>query len=323
MRFFLAVFITLLISGCDKRDTQQSTTLGNQEVNCLNVELGITNDELMQRVSSRKKTHDLDLLKRIHLPANASLCERRDFVDLILYASQNQSSYMKIDPQVRMIMLAIKGYEDQFLSLMNNWHSANAYVKYALIELLGDVNKKDFVKKNIDKHPLLIQVVVNSGWSKEFKKEVEDIITKHNGKVSYNYGAALAQINDPSTAHLILSIFKNGTGNRHVTYSFIKKLEWFDPKPVMKEIWMSDDVSDLELQYFSYPLLRSGFFPALDYTVSHIDGYANNSAYHKNHDVLNAITNHSLNKDEIKSWVVENRSKLKFDATSKKYYVAQ
>ena len=222
-----------------------------------------------------------NLLKRIHLPANASLCERRDFVDLILYASQKQSSYMQTDPQVNMIKLAIKDYEEEFMSLAKDWHSPNSYVQKALVEALADNSKIDVVRKNIDKYPWLIKVVVNNGWSLQFRKEIENVITKRNGKVSYNYAAALAQIDDPGTKHLLLSLFNSGSGNRHVTYSYSKNIKWFDPIPVMMEIWNSDSVTDLEQQYFAYPLIRNGFMPALDYTVNKIDGYASNSPYRK------------------------------------------
>ena len=324
MRISLLIFTVLFISGCDKstsQSQQQSLSIGNQEVNCLRVNLGISNNDLMARVVLKKKTYDLDSLKRIHLPANASLCERRDFVDLILYVSQNQANYMETDPQVNMIKLAISGYEEEFLPLAKSWHSANSYINKALIYSLGDNSKKDIVRNNIDKYPWLIQVVVKNGWSMEFRKEIEDIITKHNGKVSYNFGAALAQINDPQTENLLLSVFKGGTGNRHVTYSLVKDLEWFDPIPVMQEIWSSDDVSDLELQYFAYPLLHNGFFPALDYVVKKVDGYAYNAPYHKNYQLLNAVTNQSLGKEEIKKWIIKNRDKLKFDPVSKQYVV--
>lgn len=190
MKIYLIVLLTVFVAGCDEFGAQKITKFGNQEINCLRVDFGISNSELMERVSAKKKIHDLELLKRIHLPANASLCERRDFVDLILYSSQNQSSYMETDPQVNMIRLAIENHEEEFLSMAKDWHSANSYVNKALIQSLGEPSKKEIVRNNIAKYPWLIQVVVKNGWSLQFRKEIEDIITKHNGKVSYNFGAA-------------------------------------------------------------------------------------------------------------------------------------
>lgn len=323
MKIFFVMLMAVFIGGCEKINDYRNSTIGNQEINCLRVDLGISNEEFMERVSSKKKSPDLDLIKRIHLPANASLCEIRDFVDLVLYSSQNQSSYIQTDPQVNMIKLAVNNYEEEFLPIAKaHWHSPNSYVTDALIELLSDESKKDTVRKNIANYPWLIQVVVKNGWSQQFREEIEKIIIKSHGKVSYNYGAALAQIDDPNTENMVLSIFKNGSGNRHITYKYIKDLDWLDPIPTMQEIWLSDDVSDLELQYFSYPLIRRGFLPALDFAAQNIDAYASNSPYQKNYQVLNAVTNQSLEKDNIRKWVIDNRDKLKFDPKSKQYYVA-
>lgn len=149
-----------LVCACSKQVDQprvvdkEQEVRGNEAVNCLNIDLGIPASDLAERVAAKKKEPELLLLKRVHLPADASLCQRRDFVDTILYLSKNQDRYSETDSQVQMIISAIKGHEEDFVHLARpNWHSAQSYISDALLVLLSDPSKKSFLKKHLHTYP--------------------------------------------------------------------------------------------------------------------------------------------------------------------------
>ncbi len=324
MKKYLLLAVSILIAGCMNESSEQETNAGNEEVNCLQIDYGMSDAELIERVSKKDRAPDLTLLKKVHLPKNASLCEKRDFIDAILYLSSNQRNYLETDPQVTMISLALKGDEEVFLSMAKpNWHSPNSYISDAYIKNLGRPEMKGFVKKQFPKHSWLMEVVTQNGWSKEFKKEIVSFVEEHDGRVNYHFATAFSQINDPATKELILKSFINSGQNRHVFYSRIAKIDWLDVTPALKKLWQSPDVSDLELEYLAYPLGIAGFVPVLDYLANNENGYTYNNPYRKNVDFFNYLTGQDLEPGEMKEWLISNRSILSFDPESRKFKLTQ
>ncbi len=324
MKKYLLLTASILICGCMNDSSDQKSNTGNEEVNCLQINYGISDLELIERVSKKDRATDLTLLKKVRLPKNASLCEKRDFIDAILYLSSNQRNYMETDPQVTMIAVALKGNEEDFLSMAKpNWHSPNSYISDAYIKILSKPEMKGFVKKHFPKHQWLIEVVTNNGWSKEFKKEIIEYAEENNGHVNYHFATAFRQINDPATKELILKSLINSEGNRHIFYSRIKQIDWLDITPTLMKLWQSPDVSELELEYLAYPLGVTGFIPVLEYLANKENGSTYNNPYRKNIDFFNFLTEQELEPNEMKEWLKSNRDSLYFDADSRKIKVGK
>ena len=327
MKVLNIILISIFLSACSEEALEKvATTLGlktkitgNQEVNCLKIDLGMTDEELIKRISVKKSTPDLTLLKRVHLPKNASLCEKRDFIDLILYMSSNQNGFYESHPQVQMIALALKGHEQDFLPMAKDWHTPNSYITKAYIELIRSPSYKEFVRNNIYQYPWLIQVIVKNNWSIDFEKEIIDITNKNNGRVHYHFATAFQQINNPIHKDIIIKSFVNSTGNRHIFYSVIKEIEWLDTTTALKEIWQSKNVSDLELQYLAYPLGTSGHIPVLYYLANNEEGTTYNNPYRENISFFNYLTNQNIESHEMKSWLAKNEKGLLYSTEQKRF----
>lgn len=313
-------FVILLVACNENSNEANPDLVGNQAVNCLRIDMGMKSEELLARVSAKKDVVDLELLKRVHLPENSSGCEVRDFVDVILYLSSNQKGYYQTDPQVGMIKAAITGREEDYLEYAKDWHSPTRYILYALKVSLND-NHKRLVFSNFTKVPWLIDVINEKGWANEVAPQIIEFVKQRDGNVSYSYVRALASLNDPSLYDLMTKCFINGGMNRHISYSILKNIESFDTLTPMKIIWKSGDMSDLEADAFSYPLLMTGFAGPLDYLSQKLDDYSRNTAYKYNIDLMNAITGNNLPKEQMVAWLGLNREKLVFDAEQKLYKV--
>lgn len=319
MSKLLSAILVLLLAGCTQDTENNEQASGNEEVNCLQIDFGIPEQELIERISQKRRDVDFTLLKRVHLPKNASLCQKRDFIEAILYLSKNQRNYLGTDPQVSMIALALRGNEDDFLSLAKDWHSPNSYITDAYIEMISQREMKGFVHKHFPKHPWLIEVITKNGWSSEFKNEIIQFANEHDGRVNYHFAAAFQQINDPETKDLVLKSLINSGGNRHIFYSRIEKIDWLDTVPTLKKLWQSSDVNELELQYLAYPLGIEGFIPVLDYLASNQNGTTYDNPYRKNIDFFNYLTDQCLKPDDMKAWLKSNRDQLVFDRERRKF----
>ena len=320
-RNILFISLVILLVACKEKSTDANPDpIGNQAVNCLRIDMGMSSEELLGRVSVKKDVVDLELLKRVHLPENSSDCEIRDFVDVILYLSSNQDGYYQTDPQVGMIKAAISGREEDYLEYAKDWHSPARYILYALKESLNDKHKT-LVFSNFTKIPWLIDVINEKGWAKEVAPQIIEFVTQQNGKVNYSYVRALANLNDPSLYDLMAKCFINGGMNRHITYSVLKNIESFDTLTPMKIIWESGEMNDLEADAFSYPLLMAGFAGPLDYLSRKLDDYSRNTAYKYNIDLMNAVIGKNLTKEKMIAWLEINRENLIFDTTQKIYKV--
>lgn len=331
----LAGLTLLAVQGCNDQDNHQVIT-GNvsnsainkeleagagEAVNCLNIDLGVSSEVLSERVAAKKKTPEFLLLKRAHLPQNATLCQRRDFVDTILYLSNNQNRYSETDPQVQMIASAISGFEEEFIaSARPNWHSANSYISDALMVILSKPEKKPFVKKHIDAYPWLMEVVVKNSWAIDFKDEVIAIAENKNGAVTYDFASAFVQLNDPTTEALINKCFVNSGGNRHIFYSRIKKLDWYDPMPAAQKIWMVT-TSDLEREYLISDLVKSGFLPALEHLARHPKMNIYGDDFRRGLDLFNHATNQQLTAEAVGDWLAVSRGQLHYDTASQKFLI--
>ncbi|WP_444895859.1 hypothetical protein [Microbulbifer sp. SSSA005] len=312
--------LSLLLFGCTENPENREIILGNEEVNCLQINYGMSDQELIKRISAKDRKPDFTLLKKVHLPANASLCQKQDFIETILYLSSNQRSYTETDPQVSMISRALKGNEEDFLPMAkSNWHSPNSYISDAYISMISDRGMKDFVKKHFSKYPWLIEAITRNGWSKDFKEEIIQFVENKNGHVNYHFATAFSQINDPATEDLILKSFFNSGANRHIFYSRIEKLEWLTLTPSLEKLWQSPDVNKLELAYLAYPLGITGFIPVLDYLANNENGSTYDNPYRSNIDFFNYLTDQNLQPGELKEWLKLNRSSLVFDNESRKF----
>jgi len=317
---FLILLVILLVACTENSDDASPDLVGNQAVNCLRIDMGMESEELLARVSTKKDVVDLELLKRVHLPENSSDCEVRDFVDVIVYLSSNQKSYYQTDPQVGMIKVAITGREEDYLEYAKDWHSPTRYILYALKASLNDEHKI-LVFSNFTKFPWLIDVINEKGWANEVGPQIVEFVKQRDGEVNYSYVRALASLNDPSLYDLMTKCFINGGMNRHITYSILKNIESFDTLTPMKIIWESGDMSDLEADEFSYPLLMAGFAGPLDYLSRNLDDYSRNTAYKYNIDLVNTITGKNLSKEQMSAWLELNRGNLRFDTEQKIYKV--
>lgn len=325
LRKLMKISSVFLVCACSKQMAPPQVTdkeqeiRGNEAVNCLNIDLGIPPSDLAERVAAKKKEPEFLLLKRVHLPADATLCQRRDFVDTILYLSKNQDRYIETDPQVQMITSAIQGHEEDFIHLARpNWHSAQSYISDALLVLLSNPSKKSFLRKHLHAYPWLMEVVAKNGWGKDFKSEAISIAEMKKGQVTYDFATVFSQIDDPATEELINKCFVNSGGNRHIFYSRIQSLEWFDPQPSLRKIWMVTS-SSLEKQYLVDELVNAGFLPALEYLAHNPKIQIYNDHYKNGLDLFNNVTEQQLTAEEILPWYLENRASIQFDDNLKKF----
>src|SRR5271169_5809900 len=125
--------------------------------------LDLSDPAVRQSFEAKMDRPDRGLLSKITLPIYPSKREVREYIDIIIYISRNQNSYLDYDPQVALLLEVGHRNIDELILVT---HDYNHYVVEA-IKALATTADKERILEALDQHPALIEVVLEKGWLKE------------------------------------------------------------------------------------------------------------------------------------------------------------
>ncbi len=280
----------------------------------------LAEDVLNRRASMQKPGPDMAVLLRLGLSENPGPAEVTNYINTILFVSQNQKSYLPSDPQVTMLARVGRENLDALLRVARSYRPEMRYVVEA-VKMLATEEDRPAVMAALRQHPPLIKVVSARGWTAGARDVLVALLREKPRYVPSDWIRALAAFEDPSTYGLLTDYLVNGL-NRHLTYKYVKDLPGIDLAGAIPLAWENSLGNRHEYGALLEPALSVGHKPALDFAINALGSREFDKAMRRRARalVLRYTEAEGFN-DEIKDWYRKFGPHLKFDPASGKFLV--
>jgi len=297
----ILIAATLVLPACDKRAT-----------------LDFSDPQVKQRIEAKRDRTDMELLAKITLPQKPTKQQVRAYINAILYVSRSQQIHLASDPQV--LMLVQIGHEnlDELLTITSAYESTMAYTVAAISALAIEEDKEKIIKA-LDRHPPLVEVVMAKGWVQDARVVLIRRLKENPSYLPYQWIAAVASLQDPSTYDALAMFLANGS-NRRITYKCIASLPGIDLTKAAPIAWEKSKGDRYEVAELTEAALSVGYLPALDFVVETLEN--NNNLPPQQYSpraLMFQFTGIQGNNVEMKTWYDANRKKLIFDSNTKRF----
>jgi hypothetical protein len=264
-------------------------------------------------------------LRAIQLPGEPGPDDIREYVLAIQEASRGQNTFSSTDPQVA--MLARVGPENLGL-LLESWELGFGGPLYLVeaVSRLAREEHKDLLIRALRGFPELAGVIRVKRWTESAKEVLLEGLRERPQYLPTAWIEAVASLKDPSTYSLLLDFFIDGD-NKLFTYRAIKDLPGIELEPAVKTAWeratrgLSTVFDRFERRGLALVAARHGHLEALDKVVETL-AVGERWEQDEARKVLRAHTEALGFPAEIEAWYREHRSRLAWDARSRKYMVA-
>ena len=284
--------------------------------------LDLSDPQVRQRVEAKKEKPDLELLSKITLPKKSTKQQVRDYITSISLASRNQQNYQASDPQVSMLVEVGHKNIDELLFATRGTDFSQLYTIAAIKALVKNEDKAKIIAA-LDEHPRLVEVITAKGWAKDARLVLVKKLRQNSNYLPYEWIAAVASLEDPSTYDDLLNYLKNGT-NKRLTYKYIARLPGIDLTQAVPIAWEKARGDKYEIVDLTEAALSVGYLPALDFVVETLD---NNNGLHPSQYSPRALmfqfTAIQGSNEELKKWYEANRTSLRFDTGLKRFVVSK
>ncbi|MGC1453621.1 MAG: hypothetical protein WA946_00320 [Nitrospirota bacterium] len=278
----------------------------------------LSDPQIRQRIEAKKDKPDLELLSKITLPKDPTEQQARDYINAVLLASRNQQNYQASDPQVAMLVEVGHKNIDELLLSMRGSDFSQVYA-VAAVKALAQNEDKEKIIAALYERPRLVEVITAKGWVKEAQGVLIKKLHENQNYLPYEWIAAVASLQDPSTYDDLISYFMNGS-NRRLTYKYIARLPGIDLTRAAPIAWERARGDRYEIAELTEAALSAGYLPALDFVFETLD---NNNNLHPSQYSPRALifqfTSIQGSNEELKKWYEVNRSSLRFDAGLKRF----
>jgi len=280
----------------------------------------LSDPNIRTRIEAKKDKPDLELLSKISLPNNATKRQVRDYLNAIALASKNQLGYPITDPQVAMLVEVGHGNIDELVLAMRGSDYTQMYLVAAIKTLAKDEDKEKLISA-LNERPGLVEVITAKGWASDAQSVLIKKLHENPNYLPYEWIAAVASLQNPSTYDDLISYFMNGS-NRRLTYKYIARLPGIDLTRAAPIAWERARGDKYEVVELTEAALSAGYLPALDFVFETL---ANNNNMHPSQysarSLLFQFTSIQGTNEELKKWYEANRTSLSFDAKSKRFIV--
>ena len=266
---------------------------------------------------------NMEALRRITLPVNATKEQARDYVEAVMLASRNQTVYEIEDSQVRMLEKVGRPNLGVLIEFANRVGSPGqlTYLN-AAIEGLASPEDAALILKGLNADPELVDLVIRYGW----EGAARDILVselENSVVLPVDWIKAVVSMRDPATYPALKAYLINGD-NPEETFDLVKELPGLDLGDAIDEIWTAKryaspysvlKICALAAQYGHVDAIET----AADILKKEDDPYDQNRA----RQVILKLTAATGDDKALVAWVESNRGKLVFDKASGKFWVGR
>jgi hypothetical protein len=313
MKNSLAALLGMLcicgLCGCSTSSTNNAGKL-----------LDLSDPQIRQRVEAKKDKPDLELLSKISLPNSATKQQVRDYINAIALASRNQLGYPITDPQVAMLVEVGHNNIDELVLAMRGSDYSQMYLVAAIKTLAKNEDKEKLILALIER-PGLVVVITEKGWASDAQSVLIKKLHENLGYLPYEWIAAVASLQNPSTYNDLLNYFMNGS-NRRLTFKYISRLPGIDLTQATPIAWEKSRNDKYEMADLTEAALSTGYLPALDFVFETLDNNNNmQPSQYSARALIFQFTSIQGSNEELKKWYATNRTSLSFNAGLKRFVV--
>jgi hypothetical protein len=282
--------------------------------------LDLSDPQVRRRVEAKKDKPDLELLSKITLPKSASKQQVREYINAIALASRNQQNYQVSDPQTAMLVEV--GYDniDDLVFAIQGSDYTQMYLVAAIKTLARNEDREKIIAA-LDGRQRLVEVITAKGWAADAQGVLIKKLHENPGYLPYEWIAAVASLQTPSTYDDLINYFMNGS-NRRMTYKYISRLPGIDLTQAAPVAWERSRNDKYEMADLTEAALSAGYQPALDFVFETLD--ANNGmqpSQYSGRALIFQFTAIQGSNGELKKWYEANRKNLSFDPKLKRFSV--
>ena len=264
---------------------------------------------------------NLQKLRLIKLPENATDDQVRHYIHEIIAATRGQNTFSQDGPQVRMLTKVGSKRVGFLLEalLENPQREGEYYVIPAIIRLATEEHKK-LILDALPDYNDFVKVVLDKGWEQDAKAILVEEVAARPRFLPTEWIEAVAHLKDPETYDDLKAYFINGP-NRGWTYKSIRHLPGFDLREAVAQAWeKTKSGKGWEAKDVAVIAVQHGHLDALEYLVRWLAEYPDDEpkVYGARSTILHHIPFRGSN-EAIAEWFEKNKNQLVWDPKTKKF----
>lgn len=271
------------------------------------------------------KKANIERLRNIKLPENATKAQIGQYIREIVAASQGQNEFSPSDIQVGMLARVGSTNLQSLVDALEGPQGCGDYHLEAAICRIADSQNKDIILRVLPFHHDLVKIVTQMGWENDAKATLVAELKNKTDYLPREWITAVVALKDPTTYPVLRDYFIYGH-NKEWTYYEIKDLPIEDMPAAVADAWQrsrsGDPANKLTMVMVA---LQFGHKDALEWVLKMLT-----DASPRNYDHASEIRNLVLkhvdfygSNNEVANWYRTNRDQIKFDAVSKKFVVGK
>jgi len=321
----------LLLAGCqnDRPTAAQEEIIGRLDAISSSIDrLGKsleTSRQLSRGDIIRRNVFEVDPAKLAAippLPEKPTDGQILSYIAAIKAASAGQNSFSTNQPQVALYRKIGPGHLKLLLPEISQ-SASNYHLLCALPDLVGPADK-EFALATLPEVPNLLIPVLKNGWGKEIKKDAFAILA---GSRTFSIQSQKKEIlelveNDEDRKQLIQAFIVQP--NLLFLYDDLSKMPGVDATELINQAWESQrfNSQNWTLQQLGLQAARRGNIEALGFLINKFCTRTPNDYFSDDIIIYLALaTGQPLQAEKLQNWYSENRDKLVFDPTTKRYQV--
>ena len=285
-----------------------------KHIDGLNVKIRTLESEIIALQRRLSGEIDKDAVQRILLPENPTRDQIKEYVKKIIEASELQTRFSEMDPQVFKLQMLGRENLDLLIDMIPDANSKMYFM--AAITFLSTQADKDMIIGRLAGQPALFQLVRKYNWFSDARPALIEGLKKRHRNLSPDWITYIAQLADATTYSDLKWYFVNGS-NRHLTFGVIKDLPGIDI--TADEVSMAWEASKPH-PALSLPMANIAAFYGVDGALSYIvqyirigyEGEKNPALIKTANEYFAKYTRQSGDESKITKWFDENKSKLVF-----------
>jgi hypothetical protein len=275
----------------------------------------------------RERGPNIELLRVIKLPDDASRDDLAEYVQAVVNASKGQNSYSSDDPQIGMLTDVGDEHADLLLPHYDDW-----YVKQALQKMDVGAHKATIIEL-LPKNPQMASLILKHEWVEDAEAEIRTALKNMPQHQSHRELAiAGLRLDDPALADTLLGMLAQ-TQPYQLQSLYTEYAAATDtiPRPklddAIERMWINSQKQGEWGQQQAAPLaIRHGVRDALLYTAVALDGGQMVNEHQTRPAMLIALLDHidapGVGSSDLPTWVQDNRDTLTWDPDRRKWHAA-
>jgi hypothetical protein len=272
--------------------------------------------------SSAKADSSAGAVAMVALPANPTKAQAREYVDTLLALSQREAHTGLLTDMLKKV-----GHEhiDVLLDVQDTFR--NGRLDGALdsaVEQIAQPEDKKLILGALEKHPLLVDVVVKNDWAADARETLlAGLRDTQERALPADWIRAVASLKDPAT-YPDLEAYLVRCRRKQETFNAIRKLPGIELADTVDLAWKQAKLeSPGEVLAAAGMAAGYGHIDALDELAKILkDDESSSAEQTRATNIIKHYTTATGNGDAVVAWIEANRGRLVFDPEAKRYVLA-